>query len=443
MACPSSGQIKIQDIVDEFGGSAPHSLSEYYRDGGEVPGNNTNVPTSGAISLSNFYDAVNEIQITISSGTTNYSCSTQFGGNWTSTVPKRLIINSGVVIGGTGSSPALTIEGSMAGTLIVENAGTIRGFGGAANGGEGGDAVLVSTNSPSNITINNQGQGSIQAGGGGGGVGGEGGEGGNGGQGGEGGNGGGGGNGTYTQNHGYVSRTLEQLTAGNHGPHAQVCPNVGLGTCTGTLGYQNSNTQMEDNPAWCTNCASTASSSGGNGGAGGTTRSGGSGGGGGANGGNGGVGAGYQVSAGSGAAGTEGAGGTSGQGSTGGSGGTSGGTSAGNGGSGGSSGAGGNGGAAGDGGEGGDGGGYGQAGQDGATGATGASGQNGTNGQSGQSGQNGNASNGGGGQGGSNGTSGQGGQSGTGGAEGGLAGYYIANPSYATLNNQGTVQGRN
>ena len=227
MACPSSGAITIQDIVDEFGGSTPHSLSEYYRDGGEVPGNNTNVPTSGTISLSNFYDAVNEIQITISSGTTNYSCSTQFGGNWTSTVPKRLIINSGVIIGGTGSSPALTIEGSMGGTLIVENAGTIRGFGGAANGGEGGDAVLVSTNSPSNITINNQGQGSIQAGGGGGGAGGEGGEGGNGGQGGEGGNGGGGGNGTYTQNHGYVSRTLEQKGAGYHGPHSQVCPSVG------------------------------------------------------------------------------------------------------------------------------------------------------------------------------------------------------------------------
>ena len=43
MACPSSGTITIQDIVDEFGGSAPHSLSEYYRDGGEVPSNNTNV----------------------------------------------------------------------------------------------------------------------------------------------------------------------------------------------------------------------------------------------------------------------------------------------------------------------------------------------------------------------------------------------------------------
>ena len=59
MACPDSGQIKISDIVDEFGGSAPHAMSEYYRNGGEVPGNNTNVPTSGQISLTQFYSAVN------------------------------------------------------------------------------------------------------------------------------------------------------------------------------------------------------------------------------------------------------------------------------------------------------------------------------------------------------------------------------------------------
>ena len=74
MACPASGTISIQSLVDEFGGTAPHGMNEYYRDGGEVPGNNTNVPTSGTISLSNFYDAVNEIQHTISSNTTNFSC---------------------------------------------------------------------------------------------------------------------------------------------------------------------------------------------------------------------------------------------------------------------------------------------------------------------------------------------------------------------------------
>jgi hypothetical protein len=37
MAVTSSGQIAMSDIVNEFGGNAPHSISEYYRGGGEVP----------------------------------------------------------------------------------------------------------------------------------------------------------------------------------------------------------------------------------------------------------------------------------------------------------------------------------------------------------------------------------------------------------------------
>ena len=30
MATPSSGEFKLQDIVTEFGGDAPHGLTEYY-----------------------------------------------------------------------------------------------------------------------------------------------------------------------------------------------------------------------------------------------------------------------------------------------------------------------------------------------------------------------------------------------------------------------------
>jgi|GEM_PF-2336046 len=48
MTTPASGEISIQDIVDEFGGSAPHALSEYY-------GAASGVPTSGQITLSDFY----------------------------------------------------------------------------------------------------------------------------------------------------------------------------------------------------------------------------------------------------------------------------------------------------------------------------------------------------------------------------------------------------
>tara|TARA_B100000123_G_scaffold263421_1_gene232461 strand:+ start:71 stop:682 length:612 start_codon:yes stop_codon:yes gene_type:complete len=62
MTLPASGNaISINSLVGEYGGSAPHSMSEYYRGGGLVANhsNNANVPTSGTISLSNFYGQSN------------------------------------------------------------------------------------------------------------------------------------------------------------------------------------------------------------------------------------------------------------------------------------------------------------------------------------------------------------------------------------------------
>lgn len=56
MPVTSSGLIRLSgDIVAEFGGTAPHALSEYYRNGGLVTAGNTNVPTSGALAFSDFY----------------------------------------------------------------------------------------------------------------------------------------------------------------------------------------------------------------------------------------------------------------------------------------------------------------------------------------------------------------------------------------------------
>lgn len=59
MAIKSSGPLSLQDIANEFDGGKPHSISEYYRLGGRVPDSalNTNVPTSGAISLGDFYSS--------------------------------------------------------------------------------------------------------------------------------------------------------------------------------------------------------------------------------------------------------------------------------------------------------------------------------------------------------------------------------------------------
>ena len=52
MAVKSSGQLAISEIVAEFGGSAPHAISEYYGGAGLVPqGANSGVPTSGEIQM--------------------------------------------------------------------------------------------------------------------------------------------------------------------------------------------------------------------------------------------------------------------------------------------------------------------------------------------------------------------------------------------------------
>ncbi len=57
MPLPGSGAISLLDLQNEFGGSSPIGLNEYYRNGGLVGSHNTNVPVSGAISLSQFYGA--------------------------------------------------------------------------------------------------------------------------------------------------------------------------------------------------------------------------------------------------------------------------------------------------------------------------------------------------------------------------------------------------
>lgn len=59
MALPGSGTLRFSDIRDEFGGSNPAKLSDYYRGGALVPDTsaNTSVPTSGTIKISDFYGA--------------------------------------------------------------------------------------------------------------------------------------------------------------------------------------------------------------------------------------------------------------------------------------------------------------------------------------------------------------------------------------------------
>lgn len=61
MTLQASGAISLSQIRTEFGGSAPDSLSEYYRGAGLVPDISANsaIPTTGPIKLSDFYNATN------------------------------------------------------------------------------------------------------------------------------------------------------------------------------------------------------------------------------------------------------------------------------------------------------------------------------------------------------------------------------------------------
>jgi hypothetical protein len=81
MALPPSGTITVSAVAAEFGGSAPHSLSEYYRGGGLVPDTTTNagVPTSGPISLSDFYGAAAGWASTMFIGVLNNGFYNQYG----------------------------------------------------------------------------------------------------------------------------------------------------------------------------------------------------------------------------------------------------------------------------------------------------------------------------------------------------------------------------
>lgn len=330
MAIKPSGPIGLgTDLPAEFGGTAPFSLSQYYRGGGRVPNapQNAAVPTSGTISLGEFYNTINVLTLTISGTVSNYNLYNEFVAKYgtpTAAVPVRLDIDAGSVVGGVGTY-ALNIGQFPAGTTIdIYNNGQILAYGGGPNGGVGGDAVYAAYGGQT-MRFYNQ-SGALCYGGGGGG--------------GHGGTGGTGGGGSYdvitNKGAGRCYYQCGQTPGGEgtcdaYGPTA-FC-NSGCTTCNPVL-----------STSQCNSCAtkSTGYSSGGGGGGGG----------------NGGVGRGFNQSN---TAGDPGAGGAAG------------GTNAGTGGTGGHGGAGGD---------------WGTGGNTGDQGGTGANGNNGT-GQAGTSGSGG------------------------------------------------------
>jgi hypothetical protein len=201
MPIPGPGTaLSVNAIAAEFGGTVPHSLSEYYR-GGALVGNtptNAAIPTSGQISIGNFYGSAAgpsrvAIPIVINNFRGTYNLYTNRGPTY---VAGQSDIT--LTLGPTGellnnsNTYALLVpnEFNPADTVTIVNNGYIYGAGGpggaggaamtapasqhtpsasagiGGNGTRGGDALYV--NRP--VTVQNN--GTIAGGGGGGGGGG-------------------------------------------------------------------------------------------------------------------------------------------------------------------------------------------------------------------------------------------------------------------------------
>lgn len=161
MPIPGPGQaISINTIVTEFGGTAPHAISEYYRGGPEVANAPVNaaIPTSGQIALSNFYGASNRIAIplTINGVTLNYDVYSNRGPTYVPGISDITVTVSPTGgVGGTGNAMLVPNAFSPTDTVTIINNGVITGSGG--NGGVGGSATATPfptfpTANPSPIT---------------------------------------------------------------------------------------------------------------------------------------------------------------------------------------------------------------------------------------------------------------------------------------------------
>lgn len=181
MALPTSGPLTLANIQTEFGGTNPISLSEYYAGGGLVPAGTSGtygaVPSSGTISIRNFYGTQNRValSVTYASNTANASLNLSGISGYIAGVSDITItVNSGVYLYATSTGNAgLGLTGGTTGdTLTIVNNGFIIGQGGAGGGVSnvaptaGGPALSLSLSA----TINNTNGSAYIAGGGGGGA---------------------------------------------------------------------------------------------------------------------------------------------------------------------------------------------------------------------------------------------------------------------------------
>lgn len=208
MTLPSLGNpLSLNQIQGEFGGSNPISLSEYYAGGLYVPpgafgrpppaGSLVSIPSSGQISIANFYASQNLFIYNVTTNTNNLAINSTAGtalknAGWNGISAVRVVVKSSVTVSATSTAAAaMQISGSFpAGLEIVTEASSssIIGCGGAGGtgatisgvpaqapnsgsnavaGGSGGTAISISSYSGPTIIISNY--GNIRGGGGGGG----------------------------------------------------------------------------------------------------------------------------------------------------------------------------------------------------------------------------------------------------------------------------------
>ena len=154
MAIPASGTISLTDIQNEFGGPTPISLSNYYKGGDYVLITDwaPNVPTSGSISVSDFYGARRTTLTTLTYTTP---------GNNFSVLPPTFVQGTLTIVSMTGGGgggggpdsqpghvgyPGATITGGIVsanpGDVVNAYVGAGGGAGGSGGGGGGGGKII-------------------------------------------------------------------------------------------------------------------------------------------------------------------------------------------------------------------------------------------------------------------------------------------------------------
>jgi hypothetical protein len=120
-----SGQVSLKDIEDEYGGSAPTALSEYYGDG--------NAPGSGEIQIHADFQGTSDFD----PGAHTFSRTSS--GSWSYSIPDgATTMKVEMCGGGGGGGGPQNVDGGVGGQTGGTSTGTSSGFSISSAGGGGG-----------------------------------------------------------------------------------------------------------------------------------------------------------------------------------------------------------------------------------------------------------------------------------------------------------------